>query len=318
MGVFPLDGAHVRAVRFEDLDDITGVTNGKYMPNDGAAVVHFGHTATAHGILRYRNIADMVPSGGSDVVQRVHNVSEDYRCTMQDMDEDTLLVLQPFAQSGPMQVALEVGGENGEILALDPPDRRVVLTRGHSAPTFSNGTSYPFLNNGVDDHYQSLRVQPNALKFQDTDGWHVGSDADPTADYIGSILPSNFDIRGSYQILRPGWVSIALRYRLVITDPAPTGELARGNGPSLWISEGGGANFVRDHTSVAEAMGGTGGRNEYHLDYYDKHEANTRFLLFHYIPNASTIAESNYDHIDQEAFSARLILSPEIRKTVTL
>ena len=35
MGVFPLDGAHVRAVRFEALEDITGVTNGKYMPNDG-------------------------------------------------------------------------------------------------------------------------------------------------------------------------------------------------------------------------------------------------------------------------------------------
>ena len=174
MGVFPLDGAHVKAVRFEDLDDVTGVTNTKYMPNDGAAVIHFGHSETADGVLRYRDLDDMVPSGGSDVVQRVHNVSDTYRCTIQDMDGDTMLTLHAFEQSGPMQVALEAGGANGEILAFNPPDRRVILTRGHSSPHFSAGTAYPFLNNGVDDHYNSLRIQTNALKHVDQDCWSVG------------------------------------------------------------------------------------------------------------------------------------------------
>ena len=318
MGIFPMDGAHVRAIRFEDLDDIDGVTNGKYMPNGGEAVVHFGHTATAHGILRYRDIADMVPSGGSDVVQRVHNISDTYNCTIQDMDGDVLLILKSFEQSGPIQVALEIGGANGEILALNPPDRRVILTRGHSAPTFSNGTSYPFLNNGVDDHYQSLRVQPNALEHKDDDGWIVGSSADPAAAYLNTITPSDLDIRGQYQTRRPGWVNINFRYRLVITDPAPTGELARGNGPSIWISEGGGVTFVKDHISVAEALGGTGAKNEYHLKYYGKHATGTRFLLLHYIPNASDIPTADYDHIDQEAFAGDLTLSPEIRKVVSL
>ena len=217
-----------------------------------------------------------------------------------------------------MQVALEIGGGQGEILALNPPDRRVVLTRGHSAPDFAEGTRYTNFIGGVTDYYNSLRVQPNALKHRDSDGWNVGSAADPASAAMSSIFPSDFAIRGEYQITRPGWVSLGFRYRVVITDPAPSGELARGNGPSLWISEGGLLTFARDHTSVAEALGGTGGKNEYHLDYYDKHSANTRFLILHYIPNASTIALGDYDHLEQEAFSGRLILSPEIRKTVTL
>ena len=318
MGVFPTDGAHVRAIRFASLDDISGVTNGKYMPNDGEAVIHFGHTETAHGILRYRDLGDMLSSDGADLVQRVHNISEDYRCTIQDMDEDTLMILQPYQQSGPLQAALEKGGNGGEILAINPPDRRVVLARGHSAPTFAAGTSYPFLNNGVDDHYHSLRVQPNALEYVDTDAWTIGTDADPASAYLNTITPSDLTIRGEYQILRPGWVNIALRYRLVIDDPAPTGELARGNGASLWISEGGLATFIRDHTAVAEAFGGTGAKLEYHLRYHAKHSANTRFLILHYIPASSNIPTADYDHINQESLEGALILlSPEIRKAVS-
>ena len=317
MGVFPIDGAHVQAVRFDDLDDIDGVTNGKYMPNDGNAVIHFGHTEAANSILRYRDIGDMLTSDGADLVQRIHNISASHTVDLQDMDDETMLLLQPYEQSGPMQVALEKGGNGGEILAINPPDRRVVLARGHSAPTFAAGTSYPFLNNGVDDHYHSLRVQPFAVEYKDTDGWDVGNSADPASAYISTILPSNFDIRGEYQIKHPGWVSIIFRYRLVMDDPAPSGELARGNGPSLWISEGGTANWVRDHTSVAEAFGGTGAQLQYHMRYYAKHSINTRFLILHYIPNASDIDEDDYDHINQEALEGALVLSPEIRKVVT-
>ena len=317
MGVFPLDGAHVLGTSFEELEDIDGVTNGKWMPNTGHAVIHFGHTATAKGFLRYRTLGEMLESEGADLVQRVHNISETQDVDLQDMDGDLLIRLKPSQQSGPMQVALETAGDGGEILALKPPDRRVVLARGHSAPTFDQGTSYPFLNNGVDDHYHSLRVQPNALEYADTDVWSVGNDDDPASAYLNTITPSDLTIRGEYQILRSGWVSIALRYRLRITDPAPSGELAKGNGPSLWISEGGLATFVRDHTAVAEAFGGTGAQLEYHLRYYAYHEANTRFLILHYIPAASDIATADYDHIDQESLEGALILTPEIRKVVT-
>ena len=75
---------------------------------------------------------------------------------------------------------------------------------------------------------------------------------------------------------------------------------------------------MKDHISVAEALGGTGAKNEYHLNYYGKHELGTRFLILHYIPNASTIATGDYDHIDRESLSASLILAPEIRKVVSL
>ena len=85
----------------------------------------------------------------------------------------------------------------------------------------------------------------------------------------------------------------------------------------MFISEGEEQRtFLRDHTSVAEALGGTGAQIEYHLRYYAKHEALTRFLLLHYIPAASDIAEADYDHINQESLEGALILSPEIRKVV--
>ena len=296
----------------------TGVTNGKYMPNERRSrdSLRPHRDSERHPSLP-RAWGDMLSSDGADLVQRFTTSRRTIRCTLQDMDEDTLMILQPYEQSGPMQVALEVGGNGGEILAINPPDRRVVLARGHSAPTFAAGTSYPFSNNGVDDYYHSLRVQPNALEYSDSDGWSIGSDADPASAYLNTITPSDLTIRGEYQILRPGWVSIALRYRLIIDDPAPSGELARGNGPSLWISGGGLATFVRDHTAVAEALGGTGAQLEYHMRYYAKHPANTRFLILHYIPNASDIPTADYDHINQESLEGALILSPEIRKVVS-
>ena len=148
------------------------------MPNDGDAVIHFGHTEAANSILRYRDIGDMLTSDGADLVQRIHNISEDlYTCTLQDMDSDTtLLILKPYEQSGPMQVALEKGGNGGEILAINPPDRRVVLARGHSAPTFNQGTSYSALNNGVDRPLsQHFEFSQTLLNMSDTDGWTVGN-----------------------------------------------------------------------------------------------------------------------------------------------
>ena len=313
MGVFPLDGAHVRATRFDDLDDLTGVTNGKWMPNDGSAVIHFGHAETAHSILRYRSLGDMLPSEGADLVQRVHNVSSLYDVTLQDPNGLTLLRLLPFEQSGPMQVALEVGGNAGEILAIDPPDRRVVLSRGVALPNFSGGTSYESDNGD----YHTLRMPSSTIKHLDTDGWTAGTAADPVADAIDDVTPADWDILGSFALERTGWVNIVLFYRLAIVDPAPSGEFARGNGPSLWISPGGNPDLVRDHFSGAEALGGVGGTQDYAINYYGKHNRGTRFLFLHRIPSLSDIDEDDYDHIDMEALVGDLILTPEIRMTVT-
>ena len=316
-GAIPVDGASVRAVRWADLDDVSGETNTKYMPNDGAAVVHFGHDETADGAIRYRDIEDMVLADGSDVVQRVHNISADYDCTIQDDDGDTLLILQPFQQSGPMQASLEAGGEAGEILAINPPDRHAVLRRGVSGTVFSQGVSYAQDNNQNPHNYHSLNLPNSALVFQDSDGISAGSGPNPSSAIIGTINRSLWAIKGSYDIEWPGWITMRIRYRLTIVGPAPSGELATGNGIALWIAEGATGALTLHHFTGAESLGGTGASLEYHLIHRGKHAKDTRFVLFHRIPNGSDIAESDYDHIHMEALEGTITLEPEIRKVIT-
>ena len=84
MGRFPLDGASVRSIRFADLETISSNANRKYVPNTGESVIHFGHTETADGVIRFRDIEDMLLADGSDLIVRVHNVSDDYDCDIQD------------------------------------------------------------------------------------------------------------------------------------------------------------------------------------------------------------------------------------------
>ena len=83
------------------------------------------------------------------------------------------------------------------------------------------------------------------------------------------------------------------------------------------MSEGGNLSLSRDHFSGAEAVGGTGGTQEYHLIYRGKHSANTRFVFLHRIPYASDIDIDDYDHINMEALGGSIVLSPEIRKVIT-
>ena len=317
-GMLALDGASVRSVRYAELDDISGETNAKWMPNDGHSVIHFGHEETADSILRYRTLGDMLLSDGDDIVQRIHNVSDTYNVTLEANDESTLLRMRPFEQSGPFQVALEAGGAMGEILAIAPPDRHLVYARGAAAPHFDDGTRYAQTGAVGAHYYNSLRFQTAAVEHLDNDAFTNGEDDDPTGTAVNAISPASWSgVRGSFTIERPGWVSIQLRYRLAITDPAPSGQINQGNGPSVWISEGGTAALTLDHFSGAEAVGGTGGTQEYHLIYRGKHAANTLFVFLHRIPFASDIDIDDYDHIDMEALGGSIVLSPEIRKVIT-
>ena len=314
MGVFPMDGAHVRAIRFDDLDDIDGVTNGKYMPNDGHAVIHFGHDETTNGVLRYRDLGDMVPSEGADLVQRVHNVSDTYECTIQDFDDNTMMILKPFQQSGPVQCALEVGGSGGEILALNPPDRNLILSRGVAGPDFDDGTRYAENSDASPNYFNTYYFNSSSTEYIDNDAITLHASADPSSQQLPLIDDvTNWNIRGAYDIKWPGWVTIRVFMRIAIQDTAPSGELAQGNGPSLWIAEGGIGNIEIDHFSGNEPLGGTGAALDYRMTYRGVHEKNTRFVLMHRIPAASSIGLSNYDKIKMVGFKMSFRLQPEIR-----
>ena len=311
----------IRGLRFADLDDISGVTNGKYMPDDGAAVIHFGHDETANSILRYRDIEQMVTSDGSDVLHRIHNISTLYDVEMQDDDNGNLLTLKPFQQSGPMQVSIEEGGESGEILAINPPDRHLYYARGVSSPNFADGTSYADSSASNADDYHSLRFNNSSVEYIDTDVFTLGAADDPASAVISTVDNSDWDIRGSFSTNRPGWINIQMRYRLVINPPAPSGQLATGNGPSLWIIPGGtgsSLDLARDHFSGGDPLGGIGGSQEYHLVYHGKRIGDAHFIFLHRIPNSSTIAAANYDHIDMSALAVSVSMRPEIRKVITL
>ena len=325
MGRFAIDGSSVRATRYANLDDVSGESNTKYMPNTGESVIHFGHSETANGHIRFRNSDEMLLADGSDLVLRVHNVSTNRTCYIDEEDGTNLLTLLPLQKSGPILFAMEQGGSSGEIHFLNPPHRILILSRGVALPNFGGGTSYPDAAGATANHYRTLQLGSNVIEFRDEDGWDFGTTGDPQVDTVTDVAASLWDIRGSYQILMPGWVSIQLRYRLAVdigTDTA-LGSMPQGNGPALWISEGGTGAIALDHFAGHEEFGGDGAVQEYRLVYRNYHTTGTRFVFLHRFPNGSDfagevagVAYNNRDHIKMRNIGGSLTLEPEIRKVL--
>ena len=325
MGRFAIDGSSVRAIRYDDLDDVTGESNTKWMPNTGESVIHFGHSETSDGHIRFRNSDEMLLADGSDLVLRVHNVSTSRNCYIDEEDGTRLLTLLPLQKSGPILFAMEQGGTNGEIHFLDPPTRNIILSRGVALPNFGGATSYPEDDGSNAHNYRTLQIPSSAIEFRDEDGWGFGNSADPSTDVIDDISASMWDIKGSYQIKMPGWVSIQLRYRLEVDPGSDTalGSMPQGNGPSLWISEGGTGTISIDHFSGHEEFGGEGAVQEYRMVYRGRHTTGTRFIFLHRFPNGSDfagevsgVAYNNRDHIKMRNIGGSLVLDPEIRKVL--
>ena len=201
LGEIPVDGDSVRSVKFADLD--TQVGSIKKMPNDGAHVVHFGHNETAAGTIRFRNLEDQVQNDGVDEPYRIHNVSNDYDVTIQDMDAGTLIILRPGEQCS-FQVGLERDGSGGEINAIDPPLRYLIYSRGLAMPSLDDGQSY--LSDSHD--YRTLRWPSSAVNRIDDEAFTNGTGADPPGLSVNSVIAANWGIQGSFQIDRPGWVDI--------------------------------------------------------------------------------------------------------------
>ena len=115
-----------------------------------------------------------------------------------------------------------------------------------------------------------------------------------------------------------------LLYRLRI-DGTAVGNLADGNGASIWIQEGASGVPVRERFIGRDELGGNGDEQEYTLVYRGQHAADTRFIFMHRVPSSSTItgtdsmgdAYDNWDIVEQDELKATAILTPTIRKVIS-
>ena len=317
-GLLALDGSSVRAVKFADLDDISGVTGGKWMPNDGSSVIHFGHSESANGFLRYRALEDMVTTDGEARIHYIHNVSDLQNLFIQNPDASTFSRIRPYQKSGPMLVTLEGGGHQGEIIALNPPDKHLLLRRGIALPNFGDTTRYAQSEDSGAHYFQSLGWPDAAVQFSDSDVFIVNNESDPSNTHLNST--GEWDIRGSFGIERDGWINIYIRYVLYIDPPAgesASGELNAGNGVSLWRRdpEDNALTFVFRAGELA--LGGLGAEQAYSLVYRNRHVAGTQFCFLHRIPIGSSMDLADYAQVKQRDLQLEVTLEPELRTVVS-
>ena len=321
IGVLALDGASVKSGRYADLEEYNA--NTQRMPNDGTSVIHFGHAETADGNLRFRHLFEHLLTDGFDGRFRVHNVSDDYKCKVLDHEGDNLITLNQGQQCS-FLAGFEEGGSGGEFLGYDVPTQNLIWGRGTALGTWANGTSWTADSSA----WRSLPMASNAVNRIDADSLGVGTASDPASGTIGSVDVADWDINGSFVIKKPGWVTINLLYRLniiAVSDQTPSGELSSGNGASIWVSEGGSGTFTRELFTGMDPLGGIGATEDYLLRYRDYHAAQTRFVILHRVPNASTFAAvdddgnsvSPWGHIDMEVVSGAVLFEPVVRKIVS-
>ena len=317
LGRTPLDGSGRRIVRYDDLEDIS---TAKYMPDDGARVVHFGHGATAHGDLVFRSVAEHTLSENIGEVYEVRNIS----------DEHDVEVHVPWPNSGTLinlkpgqQCAFELSEENAdgdeEIIAINPPERRVEWQRGLALPSFDGMQLYSADSTG----WLSLPWGTNVVKYRDIDGFSLGNATRPTEALMSNIDAADWDIPGSFAIVNGGVVTLDLRYHLLLDADPPTdleAVLVLGHGISLWISEGGTETLTRQGYVGLPEISAIGDIADCNFRYTGAHSAGTRFLMLHRIPTGSVLGtaedvDAYYGQIDLEAITSNAELRPIIRWT---
>ena len=317
LGRTPLDGSGRRIARYPDLDDFS---TAKYMPDDGARVVHFGHDATADGSLIFRDIAEHTLSESIGEVYEVRNLSTDWDVEVHDPDGGTLVNLKPGQQCA-FELAEENADGDEEIIAVGVPTRRIEWQRGLALPNFDGQSLYSADSTG----WLSLPWTSNVLKYRDADGFTVGSAAlpTPTDGLMSNVAAADWDIPGSFAIPNGGLVRLDLRYHLLLTADPPTdleADLALGHGISLWISEGGTETLTRQGYVGLPEISAIGDIADCGFRYTATHSAGTRFLMLHRIPTGSILGtnadpDAYYDQVDLEAITSSAELDPIIRWT---
>ena len=314
LGITPLDGSGKRIVRYSNLTDRG---TGKGMPTNGARVVHFGHGAGASGRLEFLFISSHTLSENVGEVYEVRNVSTEYDCSVYAPGGTVLLInLKPG-----QECAFELNEENAdgdeEIIVIRPPVRRLLWQRGLSLPNFSNMHLFSDSN----ANWLSLPWPTgNGVQYRDTDAFALGTAALPAGQDVEDVSISDWDIPGSFQILRSGTVKINFRYHLLLDADPLNASFALGHGASLWISEGGVNDMTRQGYLGLPEISAIGDLADCAFDYVGTHTANTRFLFLHRVPSGSVLGNMDaynayYDEVDLEALNSLVEFEPNIRWT---
>ena len=317
LGRTPLDGSGRRIVRYDDLESFTNLS--KYMPTDGSRVVHFGHGATSMGNLVFRDIAEHTLSENVGEVYEVRNISSEQDVEVHDPDGGVLINLKPGQQCS-FELAEENADGDEEIIAINPPIRRLLWQRGLALPNFAGQNLYSADATG----WLSLPWPvTSGLKYRDEDAFEIGNASRSSQALVSNVPSADWDIPGSFQILKDGLVRLDLRYHLLLNEDPPTdleAVLTLGHGMSLWISEGGTEAMTRQGYVGLPEISAIGDIADCGFRYLGSHTANTRFLMLHRIPTGSVLgtdddADAYYDQIDLEAVTTTAELEPIIRWT---
>ena len=314
LGRTPMDGSGRRIVRY---DDLPTRGTGKAMPKDGSRVVHFGHGAGSSGRLEFLLVSSHTLSENVGEIYEVRNISLLHDCSVYAPGGTFLLInLKPG-----QQCAFELNEENAdgdeEIIALNPPVRRLLWQRGLSLPNFSSQHIWSDSN----ATWLSLPWPTgNGVQYRDSDAFTLGTAALPTGGDVADVDVADWDIPGSFQIERSGTVKINFRYHLLMTGDPLNASLSNGHGASLWISEGGVNTLTRKGYLGVPEISAIGDLADCAFDYVGTHTANTRFLFLHRVPSGSVLGNMDaynayYDEIDLEALNSFIEFEPVIRWT---
>ena len=314
LGITPLDGSARRIVRY---DDLPTRGTGKAMPKDGARVVHFGHGAGSSGRLEFLLIRSHTLSENVGEVYEVRNISTEYDCSVYAPGGTDLLInLKPGQECG-----FELNEENAEgdeeIIVIRPPVRRLLWQRGLSLPNFSAMHLYSDSN----ANWLSLPWPTGSgVQYRDSDGFSLGAAALPDGGDVADVDEADWDIPGSFQILRPGTVKINFRYHLLLDADPLNASFTNGHGASLWISEHGVNTLTREGYLGVPEISAIGDLADCAFDYVGTHAANTRFVFLHRVPSGSVLGNMDaynayYDEVDLEALNSLVELEPIIRWT---
>ena len=315
-------GTGRRTVRFAELAFQDVAETVRLMPSDGRKVVHFGHDATADGTVQFEDdISKHTTSEDLADIYEVLNISYAHDCRVNaGSGGGTLINLKPGQQCN-FEIAEDNADGNEEIIALDPPSRRIVWARGLALPNlgdqhvwFADSASWMALPWPTD----------SGLNYIDTDGFTLGTAEAADSGVVASVSVADWDIPGSFQINHPGLVHLDLEYELIFNVDPPTNlqaVLGPGHGISLWISEGGTAALIRNVFVGLAEMSAIGDRALCSLRYTGGHSENTRFLILHRIPATTSTIGTNadstayLDQIEMEALFSTAELDPTIRWT---
>ena len=315
-GLFPIDGSTIRSIKYADLEYHD--SDEQLIPINGATVVHFGHSETANGGVRFSLPEFHVPITGLDTLYRFNNVSDEYDFSINTRGGGALINLKPGQQCAVL-IGRESGEADAEIIVIDPPPRRLIYSRGQALPDL--GGQVVYTADSVD--WRSLPwPTTNGVFYRDTDGFNLGTAARPSAGAIADIAAADWDIPGSFQIRNDGTIDMNLEYNIRLetntetTDadnPTLTGGLAEGHGISLWYSDEGTAALERILFIGLPAISGEGALVNCRLLFRGEYKKNTRFLLLHRVPSATDV--NNWDHVHMETLVSYVYLEPVIRAT---